>query len=285
MTNHAIPMDPDIETPTGKGAGDENFPVASLMIARPLRRHVMAYYAFARAADDIADNPNLAPEEKIARLDQMEAGLSGQGTPKAVALAKSLAETGVPDRHARDILSAFRQDATKTRYADWDELIGYCELSANPVGRFLMDLHGEDPALWTATDALCTVLQILNHLQDCQDDYRALDRVYLPLDMLGAEGLTPGVLDASESPPALRRVIDHILDRCDALLATARTRPVRPRSRRLAAQTGVITRLAARLSTRLRRGDPLAGRVALSKADFLLAALGGTPTLAFPGRP
>lgn len=285
MKQQAIPVDTDIETPTGKGADDENFPVAALMIAPRLRPHVMAFYAFARAADDIADNPDLSPADKIARLDLMEAGLSGTGTPKAVALARSLAAAGVPDRHARDLLAAFRQDAVKARYGDWDELLGYCRLSANPVGRFLMDLHGEDPALHAPSDALCTVLQILNHLQDCQDDYRVMDRVYLPLDMLAGEGLAPEVLDAPAAPSGLRRVLDACLDRCDALIAAARMRPVRPRSRRLAAQMGVITRLAARLSARLRTGDPLAGRVALSKMDFALAALGALPTLVAPGRP
>lgn len=286
MTRQAFHFDAaEIETPTGKGAGDENFPVASRLISPALRPTVMHFYAFARAADDIADNPDLDGAGKIARLDAMEAGLDGPGPEKARALGHALAQARVPDRHARDLLAAFRQDAVKTRYADWDELADYCELSANPVGRFLMDLHGEDRALWPASDALCTVLQVLNHLQDCQADYRELDRVYLPLDHLRAEGLTSGVLDAGSSPPGLRRVLDRLLDRCETLLGTARGRPVRPRSRRLAAEMGVITRLAVRLTARLRRQDPLAARVALSKADFVGATLGAAWTLIWPGRP
>ena len=284
MTEQSATLSDGIETPTGKGAGDENFPVASFLISARLRPHVARFYAFARAADDIADNPALAPDEKIRRLDLFEAGLNGDGPEKARALAASLAETGVTDRHARDLLAAFRQDAIKQRYADWGELIGYCELSANPVGRYLMDLHGEDRALWQASDPLCTVLQVLNHLQDCGKDRTAMDRVYLPMDMMEAEGMDADVLDREVSPPGLRRVIDLLLDCCDSMLVQARQRPVRPVSRRLHAQTATITALATRLSARLRREDPLAGRVKLSKPDFARAAMTGLRALFTPGR-
>ena len=269
-----------VETPSGKGAGDENFPVASLLVSRRLRPHVARFYAFARGADDIADNPELAPEDKVRRLDRFEEGLDGRpGVAAATALRASLAATGVPDRHARDLLAAFRLDATKLRYRDWDDLLGYCELSANPVGRYLMDLHGEDQALWAPSDALCTALQILNHLQDCQADHLRLDRVYLPGDWLAGQGLDVAVLDLPAAPPGLRRVLDLCLDGCDALIATARARPARPRSRRLHAEMALITRLAARLSARLRRQDPLAGRVALSRADFARTGLAGIAAL------
>lgn len=284
MTND-IALAPDaIETPTGKGAGDENFPVGSWLIARALRSHVARFYAFARAADDIADNPALDAEEKIRRLDAFEAGLDGAGPAKAMKLAESLAATGVPDRHARDLLAAFRQDAVKPRYATWDELIEYCELSANPVGRYLMDLHGEDRALWGPSDALCTVLQILNHLQDCQKDLAEMDRVYIPEDMLGAEGLSAAILSDNRAPPGLRRIIDEMLDCCEAMLVIARSRPVRPRARRLHAETAVITALATRLAARLRTEDPLAGRVKLSRLDLALAALTGLRALITPAR-
>ena len=275
-----------VETPTGKGAGDENFPVGSILISRRLRPHVARFYHFARAADDIADNPDLAPQDKIARLDLFEAGLDGapDAPQKATELRSSLAATNVPDRHARDLLAAFRQDAVKQRYENWDELIGYCELSANPVGRYLMDLHGENQGLWGASDALCTVLQILNHLQDCQKDYHQMNRVYLPLDMLATEGLDLKVLDQSRSPPAFRRLLDRILARCEQMVRTARQRPVPPVSRRLHAEMAVITALAGRLTRRLQTEDPLAGRVKLSKADFALAALSGLRALATPGR-
>ncbi len=271
-----------VETPSGKGADDENFPVGSVLIARPLRPHVARFYAFARAADDIADNPALTAADKIARLDAFEAGLDGVGPETAQRLRNSLLDTDVPDRHARDLLAAFRQDATKTRYADWGELIGYCELSANPVGRYLMDLHGEDRAWWGPSDALCTVLQILNHLQDCADDYREMDRVYVPLGWLAKEGLDVVALTASAASPGLRRVIDRMLDGCQELLVVACAAPCRPRARRLHAEFVVIRTLAERLAARLARQDPLAERVKLSKWDFAMAGLTGLRALAFP---
>jgi squalene synthase HpnC len=268
------------ETPSGKGAADENFPVGSFLLPAKLRPHVAAFYAFARAADDIADNPDLAPEDKVARLDAFEAALTGEsrepGFEKALRLRDSLEATGVTDRHARDLLSAFRQDAVKHRYANWNELMDYCERSANPVGRFLLDLHGEDAETgYGPSDTLCTVLQVLNHLQDCGKDYEALNRVYLPADWRAEEGVMAAHLAAPEASAGLRAVIDRCLDGVDALMIEARRLPGRLKSRRLAMESAVIVRLAARLAARLRAGDPLAMRVALSRRDFIAAGFGG----------
>ena len=268
------------ESPSGKGAGDENFPVASLLIRPALRPHIRTYYAFARAIDDIADSPVLSPTEKLARLDAFEAALTGPSDPppgygKAAALRASLAATGVPACHATDLIAAFRQDATQSRYADWDGLMGYCRLSANPVGRYLLALHGEGQAACAASDALCSALQVLNHLQDCGVDYRSLGRVYLPLDWMQAEGATVEDLSAKALTPGLRRVLDRMLDRCDGLIATAAPMGRLIRDRRLAAEAAVIVGLARRLSARLRRQDPLAARVALSKGNVALAAASG----------
>lgn len=269
-----------VETPSGKGAADENFPVGSWLLPAALRPHVASYYAFARAIDDIADNPDLAPQDKLARLSAFDAVLTDPaedrgGLEKARRLRESLAATGVSTARGSDLVTAFKQDAVKLRYADWGELIGYCRFSANPVGRYLLDLHGEDPAGYGASDALCTALQILNHLQDCQDDYYNLDRVYLPGDWLAAEGLDVTVLDATASPPGFRRLLDRCLDGVDALLDEAETLPGQLRSARLAMESAVILRLARRLAGHLRRGDPLAGRVALTRADFILCGIRG----------
>ena len=209
-----------LETPSGKGARDENFPVGSWLLPAPLRPHVAAFYAFVRAADDIADNPELAPDEKIARLERFEAALTGPpalaaSLPKAQALRASLAATGVSPRHAQDLLAAFKRDATKLRYRDWPDLLGYCALSASPVGRYLLDLHGEAGELYRFSDPLCDALQVLNHLQDCRDDYRALDRVYLPLDSFAAAGIGVEALDRPATRPALRQVLDRALDGVD----------------------------------------------------------------------
>ena len=273
-------MTTQIETPSGKGAGDENFPVGSILLSRRLRPHVAAFYRFARAADDIADNPDLSADNKVHRLAAFDAAIAdGAGDPAAVGAAlrlrDSLLETGVPLRHARDLLAAFTQDATKLRYADWGDLMGYCSLSASPVGRYLLDLHGEDRSGFAASDPLCDALQVLNHLQDCRDDHRALDRVYLPQDWMAAEGSGLDDLQADRASPGLRRVLDRCLDGVDALLARAAALPPALRSRRLAMESAVILRLARRLSARLRHQDPVAGRVALSKLDFARCGVAG----------
>ena len=269
-----MPTEPPADVSSGKTAKDENFPVGSFLIPARLRPTVAAYYAFARAADDIADSPDLPASEKVARLDRMEAVLTGASGAisdterTAERLRPALAEAGVTDRHARDILIAFRQDATKLRYDDWPDLMGYCAKSAAPVGRFLFDLHGESRDGWPASDALCNALQVLNHLQDCQVDYRSLDRVYLPQDWLAEQGLNVDSLEAPQAAPELRLVLDTCLDATDELLARARGLPQRIADRRLAMEAAIIVHLAHRLAALLRRGDPLAGRVGLSKLDF-----------------
>jgi len=269
-----------VETPSGKGAGDENFPVGSFLLPKRLRPHVAVFYAFARAADDIADNPDLAPEDKIRRLDALDGVFDGRGLDdpalaKAAAIRRSLAETGVSDRHCRDLLAAFKQDAVKSRYADWDELMGYCRLSASPVGRYLLDLHGESADDYPPSDALCDALQVLNHLQDCQKDHAALDRVYLPRDWMAAACVDDDDLRRPHAVPGMRRVLDRCLDGVDDLLDRAAALPGRLKSRHLAMESAVILTLAERLAVLLRRGDPLAGRVALGKADFAVCGLRG----------
>lgn len=270
----------DIETPTGKGSGDENFPVGSFLLPKRLRPHVATYYALARATDDIADNGALSPDDKLARLDLFEKGLTGEipddpALEKSYAVLRSGQRTGVPVQHAIDLIHAFKQDAVKLRYDSWQDLMGYCELSASPVGRFLLDLHGEDRAKYPGSDALCNTLQVLNHLQDLKDDYRALDRVYLPGDWMSAEGVTVEDLDREAATPGLRRVIDRCLDGCDELMAIARQLPRQLSNRRLAMETAVIVNLADRLTHLLRNADPIAGRVALTKLDFASCGLRG----------
>lgn len=272
----AAPDVANVENWSGKDKGDENFPVG-VLIRPDLRRHVHAYYNFARNADDIGDSPDLPPAEKIARLDHMQAVLRGErvgGSPSAAALRATLAETGVDDRCATDLLVAFRQDATKTRYASWDELDEYCRFSAVPVGRFMLDLHRESPETYPAADAICTVLQVLNHLQDCQKDLAQLDRCYLPLDLMAAAGVRVEDLAASAETPGLRQVFNALLDQCDALNRQGAALPRLVRDRRLRVELGVVIKLCHRLAGRLRRQDPIAGRVKLTKMDAAGALLG-----------
>jgi farnesyl-diphosphate farnesyltransferase len=267
-----------VETPSGKGRGDENFPVGSFLIRRDLRVHVHAFYRFARNADDIADNPDLPAAEKVRRLDRMEAvldGAPGADSPAAVIARESLLATGTTFQHCRDILHAFRLDATKLRYEDWDDLMEYCRYSASPVGRQLLDLHGEDHATWPPSDALCSALQVLNHLQDCAEDHRNLDRVYLPRQDLGACGARIDELQAPQLSLGMRCVIDRLLDNTEALIVKARELPPLVKAAGLRRECAVIVNLAERLARRLRHGDPLASRVKLTKSDFAGALLVG----------
>ncbi|MDR3518930.1 MAG: squalene synthase HpnC [Azospirillaceae bacterium] len=271
-------MSATIETPSGKGRSTENFPVGSMLIRPDLRRHVHAFYQFARVADDVADNPALDAEDKIARLDRMAAALTGApdpGVPAATEMARSLRDSAVPPFHCLDLLRAFRRDAVQSRYADWGDLIDYCNYSANPVGRYLLDLHAEAPATWPASDALCSALQVLNHLQDCGDDYREMDRVYVPADHMAAAGVTVEALSAAQSSPGLRRCLDLLLDRTDALIVEAWRLPGQIRDRRLRGEAAAIVALARRLAARLRRGDPLAHRIKLCRWDFAVAGCHG----------
>ncbi|GIX16089.1 MAG: squalene synthase HpnC [Rhodothalassiaceae bacterium] len=274
-----------IETPSGKGAADENFPVGSFLIARRLRPHVATFYAFARAIDDIADNPELAPEEKCRRLDAFAAAVRGDPDapeiPKARAMRASLEETGVPVRHCLDLISAFKQDAVKNRYESWAELIDYCDRSAAPVGRYLLDLHGESRDLWPANDALCNSLQVINHLQDCGDDYRRLDRVYLPLEWMREAGADVAMLGRPAAPEPLKAVIRRCAAGAAALNERAEALPLGLASPRLAAESAVILALAKRLVRELMRRDPLAERVVLARPQSVATGLAALVRLIF----
>lgn len=263
-----------VETASGKSAADENFPVGSRLIRASLRPHVHAFYVFARNGDDIADNADLAADDKIARLNRMADVLTGAaetGAPSATVLRASQAKTRVTNRHALDLLGAFRQDSVKSRYANWTELLDYCRLSAMPVGRHVLDLHGEAKTTHAASDALCASLQVLNHLQDCARDLAEMDRCYMPLDMLQAAGSSVEDLRLTAATPGLRHVFDRLLDHVDALNIDAAPLPRLVKDWRLRIETGTILALARRLAKRLRKQDPVAARVKLSRADAALS--------------
>ena len=250
----------------------ENFPTASLVLAKPVRAKVMAFYRFVRVADDIADSESLTSAEKLARLDAMEASLDD---PRS---AMHTHHVGTVE--ARLMLSAFRQDAQQARYVDWPALEDYCSRSANPVGRMLLRLHGtESAAAKHAADGLCTALQILNHLQDLVPDRAKLDRVYLPQSWLSLAGCEAAFFEPTN--PRRREILDAALDRVEDQLDRAAGLPRLCASRRLAIQSAMTIGLARRLLAKLRVADPVLGRVALGKPDFareLLAApfLGAT---------
>ncbi len=262
---------------SGKGYKDENFPVASRLIHPRHRALILAFYNFVRTADDIADHATLKPDEKLALLDQFGAELvgTGGGQPEALSLRHALAERGMAPRHALDVLTAFRMDVTKLRYANWDELIHYCTYSAMPVGRFMLDVHGESTSTWAASDALCAALQINNHLQDCRNDYRDLDRVYIPQDAMTANDVTVEMLNNERSPPALLSVIHDLAKRTEALLHESDGFAPGITDTRLACEVSVIQAYALRIVRMLQQRDPLADRVHLSKIELIGLSIGG----------
>ena len=265
------------ELRSGKTHRDENFPVASWIIHPRHRSLILAYYNFVRTADDIADHATLAADEKLRYLDLLEAELLGKGDSQkeAVNLRNALAERAMSPRHAQDVLVAFRMDVTKLRYENWDEVIHYCRYSAMPVGRFMLDVHGEDTATWTASDALCAGLQINNHLQDCAKDYKNLNRVYLPRDALAASGAIVEMLGEAKSPPALLQCLQALAVRTQGLLGESRTLSAEVKDTRLGIEISVIQAFADRIVRMLQVRDPLSERVHLSPTELLFHSLGG----------
>lgn len=265
------------ELRSGKGYKDENFPVASWIIHPRHRALILAFYNFVRTADDIADHPTLAAQDKLDHLDRLEECLLGKGTsePEGVALRAALAERNMLPRHAQDLLTAFRMDVTKLRYDNWDELIHYCSYSAMPVGRFVLDVHGEDHSTWAANDALCAALQINNHLQDCGKDYRDLNRVYVPVDALSAAGATVEELGQAKSSPALLDCLHKLAARNEALLMQSRPFSGLVKDTRLGMEISIIDVFAQKIVELLKVRDPLSDNVHLSKASMLGLAAGG----------
>jgi squalene synthase HpnC len=271
---------------SGKGHRDENFPVASFLIAKRHRGAIMAFYRVARMADDIVDNPTAAPREKDARLAAVEASLTGASNEVEAAtdLREIMASRALSARHILDLLEAFRRDIRKIRYESWAELMDYCRYSAAPVGRFVLEVHGESEATWPASDALCSALQVINHLQDCAQDYQTLNRVYLPLDTLAAAGVDVTALRARRASPALAGVIADLSRRTQRLLGAAQPLVGSVRDRRLRLEIGVIRALAVDLAHRLTVRDPLSERVHHRPLEALGAALlGGAEALFVKG--
>lgn len=264
----------ETEISSGKNVAYENFPVGSLLLSKEKRPHILTFYAYARAIDDIADSAGLSAHDKIGRLEAHALAVRGKapaggGCATARDMRESLLVTGVTARHCEDLIRAFKQDATKLRYQDWSELMDYCYRSAAPVGRYLIDLHGESPDTYPASDALCNALQVLNHLQDCKEDYLELDRVYLPRVWMREAGTGVEALASTSATAQLRRVLDRCLDASEKLLAVASELPSRIRDRRFAMEAATIVQIARKLARELRRRDPLAKRVVLSAPQYM----------------
>lgn len=202
----------------------ENFPVASILMPRRLRKPVAAIYHFARAADDIADEGELPDEERLAQLDAFRAELArieANGTPLTPLfqnLAAVIKEHVLPIQPFYDLLDAFSQDVVQKRYANFDELLDYCRRSANPVGTLLLHLYGEaTPVNIKHSDAICTSLQLINFWQDVAKDY-AIGRIYLPLDELAQYGVSEGQIARGIVDDAWRSLMRFQVERARAMM-------------------------------------------------------------------
>lgn len=263
------------ELGSGKGHRDENFPVASLLIHPRHRAAIITFYRFARAADDVADHATASADQKLHLLDHMRRTIRGEAdaSPEALALRRVHEAKTLSQQHALDLLEAFSRDVTKLRYRDWDDLMDYCSVSAMPVGRFVLDVHGEARSTWPASDALCAALQIINHLQDCAKDYRALNRVYIPTSAFAAAGIGPEALNEKAGSPQLRGIVSGLAGLTWDLLSRSRIFASQIHDRRLALEVSVIQSLAEDLVQRLMRRDPLSMRVHHSKMEALALGL------------
>lgn len=253
----------------------ENFPVASRLLPRGLRRPVAVIYAFARSADDLADEGALTPEARLAGLDALAAMLEAiaAGSPPDSALGRALADTvarhRLPLTPFHDLLSAFRQDVTTTRYADFGALMDYCRRSANPVGRLLLHLLNDDDARHLAwSDAICSALQLINFQQDLHQDYIQRGRIYLPQDEMRRFGVTEAQLRDRCSDVAMRRLMHLQHDRALRLLQSGA-----PLAKNLHGRFGYELRLtvlgARRILHHLMRSDDLFARPRLGPADWV----------------
>lgn len=270
----------------------ENFPVASWLMPRAARPHVAAIYAFARIADDFADEGQRPPVERLGLLDtwQLRLDAAAQGTVAQtgsaqhdavfVALAETLrhdpahvgrgfsrADSGLMHALLSDLLSAFRQDVTTTRYETWDAVLDYCRRSANPVGRLMLLVTGNnDPVKARQSDAVCTALQLTNFWQDLARDWTH-GRLYVPLDVVRAFGAGLDDLDVARWTPEWRAALRDVGDRTRALFADGR--PV---------ADGVRGRLRWELRATWLGGHRILDRLAEADYDVFHAR----PTLAWP---
>jgi squalene synthase HpnC len=217
----------------------ENFTVASFLVPRRLRQHLANVYAFARWADDLADEADSASVVTAALADwrrELEACFAGHPMhPVTVALAETVAATDLPLEPFADLIDAFQQDQVKTRYATRAEVGDYCRRSADPVGRIVLGLEGcRDPDLVRMSDAICTGLQLVNFLQDITRD-RLAGRIYLPQDDMARHGVSEAMLAQTPAAPEVRALVrDEVAWARECFTAGERLPRLAPRSLRAA---------------------------------------------------
>lgn len=203
----------------------ENFPVASRLLPKKLRRPISVIYTFARTADDFADEGSLNKAQRHQKLDEYAHKLTDIAKNKAVddpvfiALADVIKNHALPLSLFHDLLTAFKMDVDKTRFANFAEVLDYCHYSANPVGRLLLYLHGAATTNnMSQSDAICSALQLINFYQDLTQDYHEHDRIYLPQDEMRQFGVTEDHIQQARSDAAMQRLMDFQFQRVASML-------------------------------------------------------------------
>lgn len=254
--------------------------VPAALMPKHLRPHLVLFYRFVQVGHRIADDPELEPELKLAFLDALDRALvTGEEhsapVKPALELRASLIETGVTDRHARQILRALQRDAGGAPCRTWDELMLHCRQAAVPIGRYLLDLHGEGTEAGAAIDPLCTAMRVLGLVQAARSDWVTLGRCHLPLAWFDEAGVSVERLVETRTDSELRGIFNRALDQVDALLAEAEALPDRIRHDTLRLETAVMLEQSKALARRLRTRDPLRGRVVLPAHRRCLAMIKG----------
>ena len=271
---------------SGKNFTDENFPVASFIIKKNIQKYIRAFYFFARTADDIADHKNLQSSEKIKILTNFDNILKSESKTSITALNNIInffPEISFAKKYSRDLLKAFLMDAKGKKYKIWDDLVFYCKYSANPVGRFVIDLIYQKTNLpksnfediYFASDCLCTSLQIINHLQDCKKDFLELKRVYIPKSFLKKHSLKKEILNLEESNMNFFNLVHEIVEKIEIMLDKSNKglKMIKPWS--LRKETLIILNIAKRLCYLLKINDVLRKNVKLSRIDLIFCFIKG----------
>ena len=267
-----------------KSFNDENFPVSSFLIDSKKGEHIKNFYHFARISDDIADNTFIDPSEKIRILKYFDNLLLRRKENNLRFMNKlilTLNNQNLSSENPRKLLKAFLMDANRLRYEKWDDLIDYCNHSASPVGRFVVDLHHKNQPkdkikkIYLGTDGLCNCLQILNHLQDIKEDFVRLNRIYLPMDYFRHENLKTISLNQNYSVDALQRIIKKCLVKVDIILSESEKYLITITHKKLLKETMVIFLIAKKLSKLLTNNDPLKKKIKLSRIDLIFCFFKG----------
>ena len=256
----------------------ENFPVGSLLIDKKYRKYIHAFYNFARAADDVADNPSLSGDEKKIILRTFSNALKGQRkTPNTAYYLRELMMEYKPEalRHCHDLLRAFAQDAGEEKIRTSSDLMNYCRYSASSVGRFVLDVHGEEEILYPYSDALCSALQILNHVQDIAEDYTESGRVYIPEKWLEKAGIGKEALGHHSLTDDLKKVVLRLLKDVDQMIEFASPLCHQIENRRLSYEIAVIWQLAYDLCAKLKTHDMLQQKISLTSGEKVTSVLKG----------